>query len=210
MPQRADRPDGAAFYHREAGPGHPEITLQRLTQMEISKVEEEHRELLEQIAYLRRILNDEALVMAIIGDELKAIKKKHADERRTQITADEGDIDITDLIFQEDVVITLTEKGYIKRLPLDTYRSQRRGGRGIVGMQTREDDRVEQCHVASTHDQMLCFSNRGKVYLLPVHEIPEFGRQARGLALVNLLPLEKKEYVTATLPIKEYAPIATC
>ena len=113
---------------------------------------------------------------------------------------------ITDLIFQEDVVITLTEKGYIKRLPVDTYRSQRRGGRGIVGMQTHEDDRVEQCHVASTHDQLLCFSNRGKVYLLPVHEIPEFGRQARGLALVNLLPLEKKEYVTATLPIKEYAP----
>ena len=183
-----------------------EITLQRLTQMEISKVEEEHRELLEQIAYLRRILNEEALVMSIIGDELKAIKKKHADERRTQITVDEGDIDITDLIFQEDVVITLTEKGYIKRLPVDTYRSQRRGGRGIVGMQTHEDDRVEQCHVASTHDQLLCFSNRGKVYLLPVHEIPEFGRQARGLALVNLLPLEKKEYVTATLPIKEYAP----
>lgn len=183
-----------------------DIRLQRLTQMEISKLEEEHRELLKQIAYLRRILNDEALVMAIIGDELKAIKKKHADERRTQITADEGDIDITDLIFQEDVVITLTEKGYIKRLPLDTYRSQRRGGRGIVGMQTREDDRVEQCHVASTHDQMLCFSNRGKVYLLPVHEIPESGRQARGLALVNLLPLEKQEYVTATLPIKEYTP----
>ncbi|MEW5783630.1 MAG: DNA gyrase subunit A [Bacillota bacterium] len=181
-----------------------DIRLQRLTQMEISKLEEEHRELLERINYLRRVLNDETLVLSIISEELKAIKEKHADERRTQITADEGDIVLTDLIFQEDVVITLTDRGYIKRLPLDTYRSQRRGGRGIVGIQTREDDRVEQCHVTSTHHKMLCFSNMGKVYLLKIYEIPESGRQARGTALVNLLPLEKKEFITATLPITEF------
>jgi len=181
-----------------------DMRLQRLTQLEISKLAEEKRQLLEKIAYLRRVLEDDALVMKIIGDELTVIQQKHGDKRRTQIVADEGDVVLTDLIFQEDVVVTLTDRGYIKRLPLNTYRSQHRGGRGVLGMQTRENDRVEQCHVASTHDKLLCFSNRGKVYLLQVHEVPESGRQSRGTALINLLPLEGNEYITATLPIDQF------
>jgi DNA gyrase subunit A len=182
-----------------------DMRLQRLTQLEISKLVEEKEQLLEKIAFLRRILEDESLVLSIISDELTAIQSKHGDERRTEIVADEGDVVITDLILQEDVVVTLTDRGYIKRLPLTTYRSQHRGGRGVVGIQTRENDRVEQCHVASTHDKMLCFSNRGKVYLLHVHEVPESGRQSRGTALVNLLPLEEKEIITATMPISEFS-----
>ncbi len=181
-----------------------DMRLQRLTQLEISKLAEEQQQLHEKIAYLKRVLEDEALVMQIVSDELTVIQEKHGDERRTQIVADEGDVVLTDLIFQEDVVVTLTDRGYIKRLPLTTYRSQHRGGKGVLGMQTRENDRVEQCHVASTHDKLLCFSNRGKVYLLQIHEIPESGRQSRGMALVNLLPLEEKEYITATLPIDQF------
>ena len=181
-----------------------DMRLQRLTQLEISKLMEERQQLLDTIKYLNRVLAEESLVLEIISEELAVIQKKHGDDRRTQIVADEGEVILTDLIFQEDVVVTLTDRGYIKRLPLTTYRSQHRGGRGVKGMQTRENDRVEQCHVASTHDRMLCFSNRGKVYLLHVHEIPESGRQSRGTALVNLLPLEEKEYITATLPITEF------
>lgn len=182
-----------------------DMRLQRLTQLEISKLEEEHSELVRRIEYLKSVLQDEALVLKIIHEELLEIKKKHADERRTQIIADEGETTLTDLILQEDVVITLTDRGYIKRLPLTTYRSQLRGGKGVIGMQTREDDRVEQCHVASTHDNLLCFSNRGKVYLLRIHEIPESSRQSRGTAIVNLLPLEEKEFITATMPISNFS-----
>jgi len=182
-----------------------DMRLQRLTQLEISKLVEEQKQLHERIAYLRRILEDDQLVLNIISDELEVIRQKHGDERRTQIVADEGDVVLTDLIFQEDVVVTLTDRGYIKRLPLNTYRSQHRGGRGIIGIQTRENDRVEQCHVASTHDKLLCFSNRGKVYLLHIHGIPESGRQSRGTALVNLLPLEEKEFITATMPINDFS-----
>jgi len=182
-----------------------DMRLQRLTQLEISKLAEEQAQLLEKIAYLRRVLEDEDLVLAIIRDELTIIQEKHGDDRRTQIVADEGDVDSTGLIFQEDVVVTLTDRGYIKRLPLTTYRSQHRGGRGVIGIQTRENDCVEQCHVASTHDKLLCFSNRGKVYLLQVYEVPESGRQSRGTALVNLLPLEEKEFITATLPINDFS-----
>ena len=181
-----------------------DMRLQRLTQLEISKLVEEQKELLDKIAYLRRVLADESLVFSIISDELSAIRDKHGDERRTDIVADEGEVVLTDLIFKEDVVVTLTDRGYIKRLPLTTYRSQHRGGRGVIGIQTRENDRVEQCHVASTHDKLLCFSNRGKVYLLQIHEVPESGRQSRGTALVNLLPLEENEFITATLPIAEF------
>jgi DNA gyrase subunit A len=182
-----------------------DLRLQRLTQLEISKLVEEQHQLLEKIAYLKSVLADENLVLGIIRDELALIGAKHGDDRRTQIVADEGEVVLTDLIFQEDVVLTLTDRGYIKRLPLTTYRSQHRGGRGVMGIQTRENDAVEQCHVASTHDKLLCFSNRGKVYLLQVHEVPESGRQSRGTALVNLLPLEEKEIITATLPISEFS-----
>ena len=182
-----------------------DMRLQRLTQLEISKLTEEQRQLLERIAYLCSVLKDETIVLGIIRDELAVIQEKHGDNRRTQIVADEGEVVSTDLIFQEDVVVTLTDRGYIKRLPLTTYHSQHRGGRGVIGIQTRENDRVEQCHVASTHDKLLCFSNRGKVYLLQIHEVPESGRQSRGTALVNLLPLEDKEHITATLPITEFS-----
>ena len=182
-----------------------DLRLQRLTQLEISKLVEEQQQLLEKITYLKSVLADENLVLGIIRDELALIGAKHGDDRRTQIVVDEGEVVLTDLIFQEDVVVTLTDRGYIKRLPLTTYRSQHRGGRGVMGIQTRENDSVEQCHVASTHDKLLCFSNRGKVYLLQVHEVPESGRQSRGTALVNLLPLEEKEIITATLPISEFS-----
>jgi len=181
-----------------------DMRLQRLTELEISKLAEEQQQLMDKINYLNKVLTDEALVLSIISEELKVIKEKHANERRTQIVAGEEDVILTDLIFQEDVVVTLTDRGYIKRLPLNTYRSQHRGGRGIKGIQTRDGDRVEQCHVASTHDKLLCFSNHGKVYLLRVHEVPESGRQSRGTALVNILPLTNKEYVTATLPITDF------
>lgn len=182
-----------------------DLRLQRLTQLEQSKLEEEHQNLLQKIAYLRRVLADESLLLSIIGDELQEIKEKYPDERRTQIVAETVDLELTDLILEEDVVITITDRGYIKRLPAATYRSQRRGGKGIVGMQMRKDDLVEQCYFASTHHKLLCFSNRGKVYLLNIYEVPEASRQSRGVAMVNLLPLEKKEYITATLPISEYS-----
>ena len=183
-----------------------EMRLRRLTQLETIKLEEEHNELLERIAYLMRVLSDQSLVYSIINGELQVIKEKHADERRTQLVADADDIALTDLILEEDVVVTLTDRGYIKRLPLSTYRSQLRGGKGIIGIQPREDDWVEQCHVASTHDNLLCFSNRGRVYLLKIYEIPESGRQARGTALVNILPLDNREFITATMPIREFSP----
>ncbi len=182
-----------------------DMRLQRLTQLEISKLTEEQQQLIDKIAYLKQVLEDDNLVMGIISDELAVVQNKHADERRTQVVADISEVVLTDLIFQEDVVVTLTDRGYIKRLPLTTYRSQHRGGRGVLGMQTRENDCVEQCHVASTHDKLLCFSNRGKVYLLQIHEVPESGRQSRGTALVNLLPLEEKEHITATLPIDQFS-----
>lgn len=181
-----------------------DLRLQRLTRLEQSKLEEEHRGLLKNIAYLRRVLEDESLLLSIIGQELQEIRERYADERRTQIVAEAGDFELTDLILEEDVVITITDRGYIKRLPAATYRSQRRGGKGIVGMQMRKDDLVEQCYFASTHHKLLCFSNRGRVYLLNIYEIPEATRQARGMPMVNLLPLEKKEYITASLPISEY------
>lgn len=139
-----------------------DLRLQRLTQLEQSKLEEEHRELTEKIAYLRRVLADESLVLGIIREELQEIRDKHADERRTQIVEGVDDFKLTDLIMEEDVVITITDRGYIKRLPASTYRRQRRGGRGVVGMQTRKDDLVEQCYFASTHDRLLLFSNRGR------------------------------------------------
>lgn len=183
-----------------------EMRLRRLTQLETIKLEEEHNELLERIAYLMRVLSDQSLVCSIINSELQVIKEKHADERRTQLVADADDIALTDLILEEDVVVTLTDRGYIKRLPLSTYRSQLRGGKGIIGIQPREDDWVEQCHVASTHDNLLCFSNRGRVYLLKIYEIPESSRQARGTALVNILPLDDREFITATMPIREFSP----
>lgn len=174
-----------------------DMRLRRLTGLERQKLEEEYRSLMEEIAYLRALLADETLIMGEVKRELKEIKQKYGDGRLTKIVAAEGEIELEDLIHEEKVVITHTHQGYIKRIPLDTYRSQHRGGRGIIGQTMREKDFVEHLFVCSTRDLLLCFSNMGKVYPLKVHEIPESGRTARGTGSVNLLPLEKEEYITA-------------
>ena len=181
-----------------------DMRLQRLTALERNKLEEEYRSVMEEIAYLRALLADETLIMKEVKREMQAIKKKFGDERMTQIVAQESEIDLEDLIREEKVVVTHTNMGYIKRLPLDTYRSQHRGGRGIIAQTMREKDFIDHLFVCSTKDLLLCFSNRGKVYPLKVYEIPESGRQARGTAIVNLLPLEKGEYITAVFPRVEY------
>lgn len=181
-----------------------DMRLQRLTALERQKLEEEYRSLMEEIAYLRALLADPSLIMQEVKRELKEIRVKFGDERLTKIVAHETEIDLEDLIREEKVVITHTHQGYIKRLPLDTYRSQHRGGRGIVAHSMREKDFIEHLFVCSTKDLLLCFSNMGKVYPLKVYEIPESGRTARGTAIINLLPLEKGEYITAVFPRVEH------
>ena len=143
----------------------------------------------EQIAYLKSLLADEALLMGVIKDELREIRDKFADERRTELTALEGEIDIEDLIQPDDMVVTLTNFGYIKRLPKSTYRAQNRGGRGVSGMTTREEDFVRRLIIVNTHEEIMFFTNRGRVYSLKCYQIPEAGRTARGIAIVNLLAL---------------------
>ena len=181
-----------------------DMRLGRLTGLERERLENEYRELLEKIKYFKEVLGDETLVLKIVKDELHEIKSRFGDERRTKIIADEDEIDIEDLIQEEESVITLTHFGYIKRLPADTYKSQRRGGKGIVGLSTREEDFVENLFITSTHHFILFFTNKGRVYRLKAYEIPESGRQAKGTAIVNLLQLDADEKVTAVIPIAEY------
>ncbi|MEG1605838.1 MAG: DNA gyrase subunit A [Clostridia bacterium] len=178
-----------------------DMRMRRLTGLERDKLQAEYDELMKQIAYFKEVLADERIVRGIIKDELIELKRKYADPRRTQITHMQGEIDMLDLIQEEDMVVTLTHYGYVKRLPKATYRAQRRGGRGIVGTATREEDFVEQLYVLSTHDPLMFFTNRGRVYQLTCYEIPEAGRTARGTAMVNLLHLDEGEKVTAMLPI---------
>ncbi|MDI3548517.1 MAG: gyrase subunit [Halanaerobiales bacterium] len=180
------------------------MRLQSLTGLERDKIEAEYKELKEKIAYLRSVLADESKLLAIIKDELNELKEKYRDERRTEIIDKAVDLDIEDLIAEEQVVITLTHQGYIKRMHIDTYRSQKRGGKGIIGLNTKEEDFVEHIFTTSTHHYFLFFTNRGKVYRLRVFEIPEAGRQARGTAIVNLLELEEGERVTTVIPIREF------
>ena len=182
-----------------------DMRLQRLTQLERDKLVEEYREVLKQIEYLRSVLGSEALVRKIIRDELTEIKEKYQDERRTQIVKEEAELTVEDLIAEEEVVVTISHAGYIKRNPVTLYRAQRRGGKGKIAMGIKEEDFVETLFTASTHDSLLFFTDAGKVYWLKVHEIPEAGRAAKGKALVNLLALSKDEKVTATLPVKEFA-----
>ena len=156
------------------------------------------------MAHLKEILANESMVLDIIKEELLAIKEKYGDERKSEITAFADEIDIEDLIEEEEMVITLTHFGYIKRLPTDTYKAQRRGGRGIMGISTREEDFVERLFVTSTHNYVLFFTSKGKVYRLKAYEIPESGRQAKGTAIVNLLQLDQGEKVTAAIPLKEF------
>ena len=181
-----------------------DMRLGRLTGLEREKLENEYNELLEKIKYLREVLANEILVHQIIKDELHIIKDKYADERRTKIEIDEDEIDIEDLIQEEESVITMTHFGYVKRLPADTYKSQRRGGKGIIGLSTREEDFVKNLFVTSTHNFIMFFTNKGRVYRLKAYEIPEAGRQAKGTAIVNLLQLNGDEKVTTVIPIQEY------
>ena len=178
-----------------------DMRLARLTGLERERLQEEFAELQKTIAYLRAVLNDERMVLGIIREEILAIKAKYADERRTSFSAMEGEIDPEDLIQEDKVVITLTHRGYVKRIPRATYRSQRRGGKGIMGMTTHEEDYAEHLLVTSTHDEIMFFTSRGRVHKLKGYEIPEAGRQAKGTAIVNLLQLVGGEKVTAMIPL---------
>jgi len=181
-----------------------DMRLKRLTALEQEKLEAEYLELIKKISYLQEVLANERLVYRIIKDELLLVRNTYGDSRRTQIVSQEEDLSVEDLIAEEDMVVTLTNNGYTKRLPVTTYRVQRRGGRGVTGMQTRSDDFVERLFIASTHDYLCCFTNRGRMYRLKVHEIPEAGRQARGTAIVNLLSVEPGEQITAVIPVRDF------
>ena len=178
-----------------------DMRLQRLTGLERDKLEAEYAELQRLIAYYKAVLADNLMLRGIIKDEILEIRNRFADERRTEISALDGEIDMLDLIEEEDMVVTMTHFGYVKRLPKTTYRAQRRGGKGVIATTTREEDFVEQMYVTSTHDPLMFFTNRGRVYQLNCYEIPEAGRTARGTAIVNLLQLSPGEKVTTMLPI---------
>ena len=182
-----------------------DMRLRTLSGLQREKIEEEYNQLMELIAHLRDILNSERLVFDIIKEELLEIKDKFGDERKTKIVAAEGEIDVEDLIKEEQTVVALTHFGYIKRMPIDTYKSQKRGGKGITGIATREEDFVKQIFTASTHDTILFFTNKGKLYHLRGYEIPEAGRTAKGTAIVNLLSLDAGEKVSAVIPIQNFA-----
>ena len=182
-----------------------DMRLKTLSGLQREKIENEYEELMKLIAHLRDILNSEKLVFDIIKEELIKIRDKFGDDRKTKIVPDEGEIDIEDLIKEEQTVIALTHFGYIKRMPIDTYRSQKRGGKGITGISTREEDFVKQIFTSSTHDTILFFSNKGKLYKLRGYEVPEAGRTARGTAIVNLLSLDPGEKISAVIPIQNFA-----
>jgi len=181
-----------------------QLTLSRLTALEADKIKQEHSDLVERIKELREILGDESRVMALIKEELSEIAETYGDDRRTEIVHAEGEIDIEDLIADQQMVISITHSGYIKSLPLSTYRQQRRGGIGVTGMDMKDDDYIEHLFVSSTHDYLLFFTNRGKVYRLKVYELPEASRTARGRALVNLLPLREGERVQSVLATRDF------
>lgn len=181
-----------------------DMRLKTLSGLQREKIEEEYNELMKLIAHLREILGSERLVFDIIKEELLQIKEKYGDERLTKIVAAEGEFNEEDLISNEQTVVALTHFGYIKRMPVDTYKSQRRGGKGITGISTREEDFVKQIFTASTHDTILFFSNKGKLYRLRGFEIPEAGRTAKGTAIVNLLSLDAGEKISAVIPITNF------
>ena len=181
-----------------------QLTLSRLTALEADKIKQEHADLIERIGELREILGDEDRVYTLIKDELTEIKDAYGDDRRTEIIHAEGEIDIEDLIADQQMVISITHSGYIKSLPLSTYRQQRRGGIGVTGMDMKDDDYIEHLFVSSTHDYLLFFTNRGKIYRLKVYELPEASRTAKGRALVNLLPLRDGERVQSVLSTRDF------
>ena len=181
-----------------------DMKLQRLTGLEREKIINEYKETLKDIERLKSILGSEALVSKIIGEELLEIKTKYADERKTEITEETKEITIEDLITEEEMVITLSHQGYIKRNPLSAYRSQRRGGKGLIGMETKEEDFVAQLFIGSTHDYMLFFSNLGRLYWMKIYQIPEAGRAAKGKALINVLQLSEGERISTALPVRDF------
>jgi DNA gyrase subunit A len=181
-----------------------DMRLQRLTALERGKIMEEYQELLKQIERYKQILANERLILEIIIEELHEIKKKYGDPRRTEIVEEAAEIDVEDLIVEEDMVVSITHSGYIKRSPVSLYRSQQRGGKGSSGMVTKEDDFVEHIFVASTHSYILFFTSSGQVYWLKVHQLPESGRATKGKALVNLLELPSGEKISAFLSVKEF------
>src|SRR5829696_1597474 len=182
-----------------------DMRLRQLTALESGKIRAEHAELMEIIGELRQILGDESRVLDLIKEELQEIANAYGDARRTEITASEEDVDIEDLIAEQQMVIAITKSGYIKSLPLATYRQQRRGGRGVMGMDMKEDDYIEHLFICSTHDYLLFFTNRGKVYRSKVYELPEASRTARGRALVNVLPLREGERVQSVLSTRDFS-----
>jgi DNA gyrase subunit A len=190
---------------REQAQAILDLRLQRLTAMESDTIKREHADLVERIAELRAILGDESRVLGLIKEELGEIKDRYGDERRTDITHAEGDIDIEDLIADQQMVISITKSGYIKSLPLATYRQQKRGGIGVRGMDMKEDDYIEHLFVTSTHDFLLFFTNRGKVYRQKVYDLPEAGRTSKGRALVNVLPLRDGEFVSAVQATRDFS-----
>jgi DNA gyrase subunit A len=182
-----------------------DMRLQRLTALETDKIKAEHADLMERIKELRAILGDEQRLYGLIKEELAEVKDIYGDERRSEIIHAEGEVDLEDMIAEEQMVISITNSGYIKRLPLSTYRKQHRGGVGVIGMETKEDDYIEHLRICSTHDFLLFFTNFGKVYRLKVYELPEGARTAKGRALVNLLPLREGERVRAVIPTRDFS-----
>ena len=178
-----------------------DMRLARLTGLERDKLMAEYDELMKTITYLRSLLADEALLMGVIKEEMALIRDKFSDDRRTELTHMEGEIDIEDLIQADDMVVTMSHLGYVKRLPKSTYRAQHRGGKGVTGMATRDEDFVERMIVVNTHDEIMFFTNRGRVYNLKCYQIPEAGRTARGMAIVNLLQVAGDEKITAMIPV---------
>lgn len=181
-----------------------DLKLQRLTGLEQDKIVNEYGGILDTIAELRAILADPEKLATVIRDELTAVRDEYGDERRTEIVHDYSDLSLEDLIAEEDVVVTLSHAGYAKSQPVTSYRAQKRGGRGKAATQVKDEDFVDQMFVASTHDTILCFSSRGKLYWLKVYQLPQAGRGARGKPIVNLLPLEEGERITTVLPVREY------
>lgn len=181
-----------------------DLRLQRLTGLERKKIDDEYLELIKQIEYFRSILDSRQRLLDIISDELDDLKERFGDERRTEIVNEEGEFQLEDLIAEEDMIITITHSGYIKRIPISTYRRQRRGGKGITGLGMKEEDFVEQLFIASTHSYILFFTDKGKCFWVKVHEIPQGGRLARGKAIVNLLEMSREEVITASVPVSDF------
>jgi len=181
-----------------------DMRLQRLTGLEREKLDAEYQDLIKNIARFKAILESQAMVLQMIKEEMKEVKEKYGDERRTEILEDTGDIDLEDLIAEEDMVVTFSHQGYIKRNPISLYRAQRRGGKGLTGVRPKAEDFVENLFVASSHDYFLFFTNKGRVYWKKVHEIPEAGRMSRGKAIVNLLDLKRGERVATTLSVRDF------